>query len=62
MIDMSSYIQHDQAPAVPVSYLCGDCGVRVDIRPADAIRCRDCGCRILYKLRSRNKPMVYEAR
>ena len=51
-----------EVPAMPVTYTCGDCGSRVDIRPADAIRCRECGCRVLYKNRSRNKPMVYEAR
>ena len=49
--------------APPVKYSCADCGSKVDIRRSvDAIRCRDCGCRILYKIRARSKPMVYEAR
>jgi DNA-directed RNA polymerase I, II, and III subunit RPABC4 len=48
-------------PAAPITYMCGDCGSSVDIRSGDAIRCRECGCRVLYKTRAR-KPMVYEAR
>ena len=54
--------QQEVTEVVPVTYMCGDCGSYVDMRPADAIRCRECGCRVLYKLRTRSKPMVYEAR
>ena len=36
------------------SYLCGDCGVVNEIKPKDPIRCRYCGYRILYKMRTKN--------
>uniref|UniRef100_A0A915BHA3 DNA-directed RNA polymerases I, II, and III subunit RPABC4 n=1 Tax=Parascaris univalens TaxID=6257 RepID=A0A915BHA3_PARUN len=42
-------------------YICGECHSENEIRPKDAIRCRDCGYRILYKKRCR-KLMVYDAR
>ncbi|VDL73380.1 unnamed protein product [Nippostrongylus brasiliensis] len=38
-----------------------ECHYENEIRPKDAIRCRECGYRILYKKRSR-KLMVYDAR
>uniref|UniRef100_A0A0M3ILH7 DNA-directed RNA polymerases I, II, and III subunit RPABC4 n=1 Tax=Ascaris lumbricoides TaxID=6252 RepID=A0A0M3ILH7_ASCLU len=34
-------------------YICGECHSENEIRPKDAIRCRDCGYRILYKKRCR---------
>lgn len=42
-------------------YICGECQAENEIRPKDAIRCRECGYRILYKKRCR-KLMVYDAR
>ncbi|VDK87776.1 unnamed protein product [Onchocerca ochengi] len=42
-------------------YICGECHNENEIRPKDAIRCRECGYRILYKKRCR-KLMVYDAR
>ena len=42
-------------------YLCGDCGVVNDIKPKDPIRCRFCGYRILYKMRTKNL-IQFEAR
>ena len=36
------------------NYLCGDCGVVNEIKPKDPIRCRFCGYRILYKMRTKN--------
>ena len=36
------------------SYLCGDCGQTNEIKPKDPIRCRFCGYRILYKMRTKN--------
>ena len=36
------------------NYICGDCGVINDIKPKDPIRCRFCGYRILYKMRTKN--------
>jgi len=44
-----------------IHYLCGDCGLRFPLRRSDPIRCKECGCRILYK--ERTKRMVqFEAR
>ena len=37
------------------NYLCGDCGVVNEIKPKDPIRCRFCGYRILYKIRTKNR-------
>lgn len=37
------------------NYLCGDCGVVNEIKPKDPIRCRFCGYRILYKMRTKNR-------
>ena len=36
-------------------YLCGDCGHKNEIKPKDPIRCRFCGYRILYKMRTKNR-------
>ena len=36
-----------------MQYLCGDCGVRTTIRRSDPIRCKECGCRVLYKERTK---------
>lgn len=36
-----------------MQYLCGDCGLRFQMRRGDAIRCKECGCRILYKERTK---------
>ena len=35
-------------------YLCGDCGTKNEIKPKDPIRCRICGFRIMYKMRTKN--------
>eukprot|EP00434_Breviolum_minutum_P016226 symbB.v1.2.014298.t1/scaffold1034.1/size142864/11 len=45
---------------VPVTYICGNCGALVEIKVSDIIRCRECGYRILFKMRSK-KPMQYQA-
>ena len=36
----------------PVHYLCGDCDARVQLKKGDAIRCKECGYRVLYKERT----------
>ncbi|KAI0914963.1 metallothionein-I transcription activator [Ustulina deusta] len=44
-----------------MNYICGDCGFKFALRRSDTIRCKECGCRILYK--ERTKRMVqFEAR
>ena len=41
--------------AIPrgVEYRCGDCGARNMIKAGDPVRCRQCGFRILYKMRTK---------
>lgn len=36
----------------PVKYLCGDCDHEVQLKKGDAIRCKECGYRVLYKQRT----------
>lgn len=36
----------------PVQYLCGECDTKVTLKKGDAIRCKDCGYRVLYKERT----------
>jgi len=36
-----------------VEYRCGDCGARNMIKAGDPVRCRQCGFRILYKMRTK---------
>eukprot|EP00958_Prasinococcus_capsulatus_P001855 scaffold167_cov347-Prasinococcus_capsulatus_cf.AAC.11 len=44
-----------------VTYVCGDCGAENLVKPGDAILCRECGYRILYKKRTK-RIVQYEAR
>jgi DNA-directed RNA polymerases I, II, and III subunit RPABC4 len=49
-----SYAQEMSAEGGPaMQYLCGDCGVKTTIRRSDPIRCKECGCRVLYKERTK---------
>ncbi|KAI9782690.1 MAG: DNA-directed RNA polymerase core subunit rpc10 [Geoglossum umbratile] len=44
-----------------IVYICGDCNSKVPLKRGDAIRCKECGHRVLYK--ERTKRMVqFEAR
>lgn len=36
-----------------IEYSCGDCASIIKLKPRDAVRCRNCGFRILYKLRTK---------
>ncbi|KAH8649831.1 hypothetical protein BX600DRAFT_473664 [Xylariales sp. PMI_506] len=46
---------------LPMLYICGDCGTKFPLKRGDVIRCIECGCRVLYK--ERTKRMVqFEAR
>ena len=38
--------------ARPVQYLCGECDTKVVLKKGDAIRCKECGYRVLYKERT----------
>ncbi|KAL0488039.1 DNA-directed RNA polymerases II, IV and V subunit 12 [Acrasis kona] len=55
--------QQQAAPPQPsrVLYICGLCGQENAIKPEDAIRCRECGYRIMYKKRTKRK-IQFEAR
>ena len=39
------------------TYICGDCGANNEIKPTDPIRCRMCGYRIMYKMRTKNRAL-----
>jgi len=45
----------------PVSYRCGDCNAPVTLTNSDAIRCKECGYRVLYKERT-GRVVQFEAR
>ena len=49
------------APKAPMIYICGECHGENEIRPRDAIRCRECGYRIMYKKRTK-RLIVFDAR
>lgn len=34
-------------------YICGDCGTKFPLKRGDVIRCIECGCRVLYKERTK---------
>ncbi|KAM0990492.1 hypothetical protein ACFX2C_009003 [Malus domestica] len=47
----------DPPPPEAVYYICGDCGMEVQLKSNDVIQCRECGYRILYKKRTRRRFM-----
>jgi len=48
-----------QVPAFRgVEYRCGDCGARNVIKSTDPVRCRQCGFRILYKIRTKRRELT----
>ncbi|KAI4592292.1 hypothetical protein LQW54_011437 [Pestalotiopsis sp. IQ-011] len=50
-----------ETEGLPMLYICGDCGTKFPLKRGDTIRCIECGCRVLYK--ERTKRMVqFEAR
>ncbi|SPO04051.1 uncharacterized protein DNG_06734 [Cephalotrichum gorgonifer] len=61
--DLGSGPKFDTAPQPSrLSYICGDCGLKSSQhQTVPFLRCKECGCRILYK--ERTKRMVqFEAR
>ena len=36
-----------------MQYQCSDCAIKMQLRKADPIRCKDCGGRVLYKERTK---------
>ncbi|KAH9904090.1 hypothetical protein F4778DRAFT_780772 [Xylariomycetidae sp. FL2044] len=51
----SSALQPQQESMAAINYICGDCGFKHPLRRTDAIRCKECGCRILYKERTKSE-------
>ncbi|KAB2608237.1 hypothetical protein D8674_011405 [Pyrus ussuriensis x Pyrus communis] len=45
-------------PPKPVYYICGKCGLEVQLKPNDSMQCRDCGYHILYKKRARRRTEI----
>lgn len=43
----------DDAVGPEMYYICGDCGVKLALRKSEPIRCQECGCRVLYKQRTK---------
>jgi DNA-directed RNA polymerase I, II, and III subunit RPABC4 len=50
-----------QSATRPMIYICGDCHKENEIKPKDAIRCNECGYRIMYKKRTK-RLVVYDGR
>jgi DNA-directed RNA polymerase subunit RPC12/RpoP len=40
-------------------YQCDNCGMDVELKKSDAIRCRNCGCCVISKKRTQMKSMYY---
>ncbi|KAK2197931.1 bifunctional DNA-directed RNA polymerases I [Babesia duncani] len=49
---MDSTLFNPEAGIEPIVYICGECGNDVALQPTAAVRCRNCGSRILYKKRA----------
>ncbi|XP_051161147.1 DNA-directed RNA polymerases I, II, and III subunit RPABC4 [Leptopilina boulardi] len=57
----ASTSKSESTPKQTMVYVCGECHRDNEIRPRDAIRCRECGYRIMYKKRSK-RFVVFDAR
>ncbi|KAF2667659.1 hypothetical protein BT63DRAFT_426518 [Microthyrium microscopicum] len=44
-----------------VNYVCGDCDSKVTLKTGDIVRCKQCGHRVLYKMRT-DQIVQFEAR
>lgn len=52
---------HVAAKSLGVKYYCAQCGASFSLNKSDAIRCKDCGHRVIYKARTR-RMVQFEAR
>ena len=50
---VSSRTGMDDLVGPEMYYICGDCGVKLALRKSEPIRCQECGCRVLYKQRTK---------
>lgn len=55
------YMEREDITIERFEYICADCGSDVRLKKTDAVRCRECGYRIVYKKRT-TKPCQYLAR
>ncbi|XP_065345592.1 DNA-directed RNA polymerases I, II, and III subunit RPABC4 [Cloeon dipterum] len=61
-MDQTSTSSKEQVqPKQPTVYICGECHHENEMRQKDAIRCRECGYRIMYKRRTK-RLVVFDAR
>ncbi|ERF75485.1 hypothetical protein EPUS_07017 [Endocarpon pusillum Z07020] len=51
----------DSLVSSSVTYVCGECASKVALNLGDAIRCKECGHRVLYKERTK-RIVQFEAR
>ncbi|ORY21461.1 DNA directed RNA polymerase [Naematelia encephala] len=42
-----------------IEYICGDCGAKTALKANEAIRCKECGHRVLYKPRTHRIVRIY---
>ncbi|XP_058118387.1 DNA-directed RNA polymerases I, II, and III subunit RPABC4 [Anopheles coustani] len=61
IVKMSEPSSKDTVLKTPMIYVCGECHHENEMRPKDAIRCRECGYRIMYKKRTK-RLIVFDAR
>lgn len=52
---------HVTAKSLGVKYNCAQCGASFSLGKSDAIRCKECGHRVIYKARTR-RMVQFEAR
>ncbi|KAI5293638.1 DNA-directed RNA polymerase core subunit rpc10 [Ascosphaera acerosa] len=52
MASQSGYTEGSTSDNVVCFYICGECSARIQLRRSDAIRCKECGHRVLYKERT----------
>ncbi len=59
--DSTLIVEREDITQERFEYICADCGSDVRLTKSDAVRCRECGNRIVYKKRTK-KPCQYLAR
>ena len=59
LVDIASEMENQKPKAT--TYICGECYQEVTLKEREAIRCKLCGFRILYKQRT-ERLIVFDAR
>jgi len=52
------HVQREDVTLARFDYICADCGNDVKLKKTDAIRCRECGHRILFKKRTNKRQLL----